>query len=97
MKSIAKWKHNVMLKKCNPLFRPIAFNRKRGIFNVDDVNKIRMMYESGHLGTLHLAELFKCSEFAIRGVVKYKTYLLDNREKSLIEMQDNDEIRPDYT
>ena len=92
---IGKYKTNLINKMANPTYKPKQFNSIR-MFTVDDVNKIRRMYEDGHANVSDISRMYCCSLFAIRNVIRYRTYIIDTSEKSLIEMQDDGEILPDY-
>lgn len=91
------WAKNLIRKKQNPMYKPVAqFRTRLTPFTISQINKIRMMFESGHATVPQLAKLYKCKREIISKMVKYRSYLIDSREKSLIEMQNDGEILPDH-
>jgi len=64
---------------------------------VHQINKIRMIYESGHATVTDLAKQFNLHPDTVGKLVKYLTHIKDNRQKSLIEMQNCGEISPDHS
>lgn len=96
MHMIEKYKKNLRLKMEYPTYKPKRYNDGCTIFSIDQVNKIRFMFEAGHAKQFELARMFKCSWNAIRRVVRYQTYIIEDLEKSLIEMQLDGEITPDH-
>ena len=86
-----RYHRNLRLKKTFPTYRPMSFREDVKI-PLHQVNKMRMMYESGHAGMNILARMFGVSKFMVFSIVKYHSHILDDREKSLIEMQNCGEI-----
>lgn len=92
-----RYKANLEDKKKNPLYRPLRYDLPKFNLSMQQLNKMRMMYESGHAGPTQLSKLFGLSAGYISQILRYEEHIIEHREKSLIEMQYDGEIVPDHT
>jgi prolyl oligopeptidase PreP (S9A serine peptidase family) len=92
MESVRKYKELLAQKKEYILFKPARTYPKGRPLPTHQINKMRRMYEEGHGGFDVLAKVFNVSKSRVREIVLYHTNILDERGKSLIEMQNDGEI-----
>lgn len=93
MAKIAHKKRMLKEKRKHVMFKPLIRRGTATVLPIHQINKMRRMFEEGHATVRDLSSIFGISLTMARNIVFYRTNILDHREKSLIEMQNDGEIR----